>query len=102
MARGDQFRLIIFGIFFVHSLIAFVIFAGVGKLLNYRVLKSRPVSWRIAGTVGVAVWAIRNAYVHAMDHRDPPNMDVVWAVVIPGLLLLGVIWTATLVVRLTS
>ncbi|MFO1108889.1 MAG: hypothetical protein U1E61_06895 [Bradyrhizobium sp.] len=102
MARGDQFRLIIFGIFFLHSVVAFVVFVVFGKLLNYRVLKGRPVSWRVAGGIGVAVWAIRNVYVYAMDYRDPPAMDVVWAIVIPGLLLLGVIWTVKFAVWLTS
>lgn len=100
MARGDQFRLAILGIFFIHSLIAFLIFAGMGRLLNYRFSRSRRINWRVAGTIGVAVWAVRNVYVHAMDYRYPPNMDVVWIIVIPGLLLLGAIWTVKLVVWL--
>lgn len=98
MARGDQFLLIILGIFFIHSLIAFVIFVGLGKLLNYRFLKDRPVGWRVAGTIGVGVWAIRNIYVHAMDYRDPPNMGEVWVILVPALILLAVVWFTKLLV----
>jgi dipeptide/tripeptide permease len=95
MARGDQFQLLILGLFFVHSLIAFVIFVGVGKLLNYRALKNRPVSWSVAGSVGVIVWVIRDIFVHAMDpmvNRGQLNVDALSAVVIPALALLAIVW----------
>jgi hypothetical protein len=39
MARGDQFRLFLIVFFFVQGLIAFVGFALLARLLNYRALK---------------------------------------------------------------
>jgi hypothetical protein len=92
---GDQFVLLILGIFFIHSLIVFAIFAGLGLLLNYRALKNRPVSWRVAGTIGVIVWLIRDILAHAMDpivNRGQLNMDALWAVIIPALALLAIVW----------
>jgi hypothetical protein len=99
MARGDQFALFLNILFLAHSAIAFAVFVLLGRLLNYRALKNRPIDWRVAGTIGVVVWAMRNIYVHAMnaDANRLMNMDAFWGVVIPGIFLLAVVWIVRLV-----
>jgi hypothetical protein len=65
MARGDPFFLFLVAFFFIQGLIAFVGFALLARLLNYRASKDKPMSWRIAGSIGVVIWTVRNIYVHA-------------------------------------
>jgi len=92
MARGDQFRLFLITYFFVQGLIAFVAFALLARLLNYLALKHRPMSWRIAGCVGVALWTIRNIYVHAwgpstgLFDASAAQLVSIPVIVIPGLI----------------
>jgi len=91
---GTGVVLAILGLFFLQSLVAFAIFAGLAKLLNYRVLKDRPVSWRVAGTIGVVLWTLRNIFAYAMDWKihNRINMNEFWAYVIPALVLLAIVW----------
>ena len=97
MARGDQFRLFLIVFFFIQGLIAFVGFALLARLLNYRALKNRPVSWRIAGSVGVVIWTIRNIYVHAWEPAiGHLNMDAVQILILPAVVLPGMIGLARL------
>jgi hypothetical protein len=97
MARGDQFRLFLIVFFFIQGLIAFVGFALLARLLNYRALKNRPMSWRIAGSVGVVIWTIRNIYVHAWDSATGHlNMDAVQILLFPAVVLPGMIGLARL------
>jgi hypothetical protein len=100
MARGDQFVLLILTFFFINNLIAFAFFVGVGKLLNYRALKDRPVSWRVAGTIGVIIWTMIAVFVNALNYNihNRPNTDALEAVVAPALVLLGVVWFTRLLV----
>ena len=92
MARGDQFRLFLITFFFVQGLVAFVAFALLARLLNHRALKHRPLSWRIAGSVGVVLWTIRNIYVHAwgpstgLFDAGAAQIIAIPAVVIPGMI----------------
>jgi hypothetical protein len=97
MARGDQFRLFLIAYFFLQGVAAFVIFALLARLLNYRALKDRPLSWRIAGSVGVLIWTIRNIYVHAWSETSGRmNMDAVYLIAIPAVMLLGIFGLARL------
>ena len=97
MARGDQFALFLKIFFFAHSAAAFAVVAGLAWL--FARAQHRRVDWRLAGTIGVIVWAARNIYVHAMDYdiHNRVNMDGFWLVVIPAIFLLAVIWIVRLV-----
>lgn len=97
MARGDQFALFLRIFFFAHSAAAFALVAGLAGLMG-RALQ-RPINWRLAGTIGIIVWAARNIYVHAMDSgiHNRVNMDGFWLIVMPAVFLLAVIWIVRLV-----
>ena len=97
MARGDQFRLFLITYFFLHGVVAFVIFALLARLLNYRALKDRPLSWRITGSVGVLIWTIRNIYVHAWSETlGRIETDAVYLIAIPAIVLPGIFGLARL------
>ena len=99
MARGDQFRLFLIAFFFVQGLVAFVAFALLARLLNYRALKHRPMSWRIAGCVGVVLWTIRNIYVHAWGPTTGLfDTDALQLIIIPAVAILGLIGLARLLI----
>jgi hypothetical protein len=54
-------------------------------------------SWRIAGSVGVVNWTIRNIYVHAWESANGHlNMDAVQIILIPAVVLPGMIGLARL------
>ena len=89
MARWDQFRLFLMVFFFVQGLIAFVIFALLARLLNYRALKDRPLGWRTAGSIGVVLWTIRNIYAHAWSPATGVDMAAVSIIAIPAIVLPG-------------
>ena len=89
MARGDQFRLFLMTFFFVQGVVAFVIFVLLARLLNYRALKDRPLGWRVAGSIGVVLWTIRNIYVHAWSPTTGVDMAAVSIIAIPAIVLPG-------------
>jgi hypothetical protein len=72
--------------FFIQGLIAFVGFALPTRLLNYRALQDKPMSWRIAGSIGVAIWTVNNFYVHSRSRAlGRMDMDAVSIIaVLPG------------------
>ena len=93
MARGDQFRLFLIAFFFVQGLIAFVGFALLARLLNYRALKDKPMSWRVAGSIGVVIWTARNIYVHGWsDVLGRVEMSNVPLIALPAILVPGTVW----------
>ena len=61
-------------------------------LLNYPALKYKPMSWRIAGSVGVAIWTIRNIDVHARSEAlGRIDMAAVAIIAIPAIPLPGLV-----------
>ena len=96
MASGDQFILFLVAFFFfIQGLIAFVGFALLAWLLNYRALKHKPMSWRIAGSIGVAIWTVCSLYVHAWSETlGWVDMDAVSFIAIPAIVLPGLVGLA--------
>ena len=98
MARGDQVRLLLMMFFFVQGLIAFVVFVLLARLLNYRALKDRPIGWRVAGSIGVVLWTIRNIYASAWSPTTGVDLDAVSIIAIPAIVLPGLVGLARLLV----
>ena len=50
-------------------------------------------SWRIAGSIGVVIWTVRNIYVHGWsDVLGRVEMGNVPLIALPAIVVPGVVW----------